>query len=100
MFTHLTDNYANNANKFPRVKWKFQIIQHLGCSEDTVQNNNWTSIKVLNRTDYEIIDVVPYTQYGVQVLIDGEHVNATIQKENTVYIVTPASSKNRQTRWK
>jgi len=64
----------------------------LSCSLREVEQN-WTSITVFNRTNYEIFDTVPNSQYSIQVLVDVKD-NNTTQQENMIKVLTPASSKN------
>lgn len=54
--------------------------------------NNWTSITILNQTNYEILDPIPFSQYSLQILISDMDINM-IQKGNMVHTLTPASSK-------
>lgn len=54
---------------------------------------NWTSIKIFNRTNYEIFDIVPNSQYSIQVLVEDKNKNTT-EQENMIDVLTPASSKN------
>lgn len=56
--------------------------------------NDWTSVKVFNQTNYEIIDVIPNSQYGIQVLTNEKDINYSVQQD-TVYVTTPPSSTNR-----
>lgn len=56
--------------------------------------NDWTSIRVFNQTNCEIMDVIPNSQYSIQVLTDEEDIHHTIPQD-TIYVTTPASSMNR-----
>lgn len=58
----------------------------LSCSLAEIERN-WTTIKVFNRTNYEIFDIVPNSQYLVQVLVDDEDTMIT-KKKNMAYILT------------
>jgi len=51
--------------------------------------NDWTSTKIYNRTNYEIFDVIPNSQYCIQVTV-ADNLN-TVQRENHVCKLTPAS---------
>lgn len=64
----------------------------LSCSLREVEQN-WTSITIFNRTNYEIFDTVPNSQYSIQVLVDVNGKNTT-QQDNMIDVLTPASSKN------
>lgn len=63
----------------------------LSCSLGKIEQN-WTSIKVFNRTNYEIFDVTSNSQYIIQVLVDDED-TSTIQHKNIAYILTSATCK-------
>jgi len=64
----------------------------LSCSLREVEQN-WTSTTIFNRTNYEIIDTVPNSQYSIQVLVDIKD-KSTNRQENMIDVLTPASSKN------
>ncbi|XP_029345336.1 uncharacterized protein LOC100160785 isoform X4 [Acyrthosiphon pisum] len=69
---------------------KYKLKRILSCSLREVEQN-WTSISIFNRTDYEIFDTVPNSQYSIQVSV---HVKAkkNTQQENMIHALTPASN--------
>lgn len=69
------------------VRYKLQRI--LSCSLEKLENN-WTSIKIFNRTNYEIFDTIPNSQYCIQVTVANDEENT--QRETQIYALTPASS--------
>ncbi|XP_001948568.2 uncharacterized protein LOC100163240 [Acyrthosiphon pisum] len=69
---------------------KYKVKRILSCSVRELEQN-WTSISIFNRTNYEIVDTVPNSQYSIQVLVDGIHKNTT-QQENMNNVLTPASN--------
>ncbi|CAI6352820.1 unnamed protein product [Macrosiphum euphorbiae] len=69
---------------------KYKVKRILSCSLREVEQN-WTSITVFNRTNYEIYDPMPNSQYSIQVLVDIKNKNTT-QQENMFDVLTPASS--------
>ncbi|XP_060872815.1 uncharacterized protein LOC132946770 [Metopolophium dirhodum] len=69
---------------------KFKVKRILSCSIREVEQN-WTSITIFNRTNYEIFDTVPNSQYSIQVLVDVKDKNTT-QQENIIDVLTPASN--------
>lgn len=56
------------------------------------------SVKVFNQTNYEILDVIPNSQYEIQVLTDEEDIKYTFQQDK-VFVTTLPSSINRSTCW-
>ncbi|CAI6354595.1 unnamed protein product [Macrosiphum euphorbiae] len=69
---------------------KYKLKRILSCSLREVEQN-WTSIIIFNRTNYEIFDTVPNSQYRIQVLVGIEDKNNT-QQENIIKVLTPASN--------
>jgi len=67
---------------------RFQLKRILSCSLDEIEND-WTSTTIYNRTNYEIFDVIPNSQYCIQVTV-ANNLN-TVQRENHVCTLTPAS---------
>lgn len=80
-------NYIFKTRKFV----SFQINKHFSCSHEIV-NSNWTSLLVYNHTKREISDIIPNTQYIIQVVpaIEGHNYK---DHENILYVKTPNSSK-------
>ncbi|XP_008188160.2 uncharacterized protein LOC100568743 [Acyrthosiphon pisum] len=69
---------------------KYKVKRILSCSIREVEQN-WTSITIFNRTNYEIIDTVPNSQYSIKVFVDVKDKNTT-QRENMIDVLTPASN--------
>ncbi|KAL4085361.1 hypothetical protein QTP88_027220 [Uroleucon formosanum] len=67
---------------------KYKVKRILSCSIREVEQN-WTSITIFNRTNYEIFDVVPNSQYSIQVNIIDTN---TTQQKNMIDVLTPASN--------
>lgn len=61
---------------------KYKINRILSCSLKELENG-WTSVIISNQTNYEILDVVPNSQYLIQVL--------TGDNSQTIYTLTPTS---------
>jgi len=66
----------------------FQLQRIFSCSMDEIEND-WISTTIYNRTNYEIFDVIPNSQYCIQVTV-ANNLN-TVQRENHVCTLTPAS---------
>lgn len=70
----------------------FQINRHYSCPQRTV-NSNWTKIVVDNKTEYNILDLIPNTQYVIKV--EPTTTDYTYgENENTIFVKTSTSSNN------
>lgn len=47
----------------------------------------------MNRTNYEILNAVPNSQYAIKVIVGDDYEIYNINPENIVYALTPISSK-------
>lgn len=65
------------------VKFKLQRI--LSCSLENLKND-WTSVMISNRTNYEIFDVIPNAQYCIQVQVANDNINT--QQETQICALT------------
>lgn len=61
---------------------------------DEQTKEDWKSVTV-NQTNYEIKDVIPNSQYRVQIVTAADKVDKVPEK-NTVYTLTPATSKKKK----
>ncbi|KAL4084644.1 hypothetical protein QTP88_027571 [Uroleucon formosanum] len=80
------DTIVVNAPFTYVVKFKLQRI--FSCSLEKLENN-WTSIIIFNRTNYEI-SAIPNSQYCIQVTVANDDLNS--QRVSQIYALTPASS--------
>ncbi|XP_050420135.1 uncharacterized protein LOC126833056 [Adelges cooleyi] len=95
---------VDDFNKSIRLKWelvdsnmkaplaytiKYKANRYFSCSRRIVESN-WTIVNVYNRFEYEILDLVPNTQYIVNV---EPSINSESQ-ENTIFVKTPLSTPN------
>ncbi|XP_016657825.1 uncharacterized protein LOC100161662 isoform X1 [Acyrthosiphon pisum] len=80
--------YDATVNKPIKCVLRYKLQRILSCSMDEIKND-WTSTTIYNRTNYEIFDVIPNSQYCIQVTV-ANNLN-TVQRENHVCTLTPAS---------
>uniref|UniRef100_A0A2H8TRV2 Tyrosine-protein kinase receptor Tie-1 n=1 Tax=Melanaphis sacchari TaxID=742174 RepID=A0A2H8TRV2_9HEMI len=66
---------------------RFKLHRILSCSLENLEND-WTSVIISNRTNYEIFDVVPNAQYCIQVKIASDEINT---RETQIYVLTQSS---------
>ncbi|KAL5238474.1 hypothetical protein ACI65C_005884 [Semiaphis heraclei] len=64
---------------------RYKINRILSCALQELENS-WTSVIISNQTNYEIFDVLPNSQYLIQVL--------TGYNNQTIYTLTPTSKPN------
>ncbi|XP_060843558.1 uncharacterized protein LOC132923516 isoform X2 [Rhopalosiphum padi] len=69
---------------------RYKLKRILSCSTREIEQN-WTSRIIYNHTNYEIFNIVPNSQYSIQVLIDVNDKNTT-QQGNMIDVLTPASN--------
>ncbi|XP_050420134.1 uncharacterized protein LOC126833055 [Adelges cooleyi] len=92
----------DNVNKSIRLTWelvdplmrvpltyviKYRVNRYLSCSRHVVESN-WTSVNVYDRMEYDILDLIPNTQYIINV---ESSTSGTESYENSIFIVTPSS---------
>ncbi|XP_025196649.1 uncharacterized protein LOC112595599 [Melanaphis sacchari] len=69
---------------------RYKIKRILSCTSHDLESH-WMSITISNQTNYEILDVVPNSQYYIQVYIAEDSFD---QRKQTKYILTPTSKPN------
>ncbi|XP_050064102.1 uncharacterized protein LOC114127525 [Aphis gossypii] len=69
---------------------RYKINRILSCNLQDLENH-WTSVTISNKTNYEILDVLPNSQYFVQVYIAED---SSDQRKQMKYILTPTSKPN------
>lgn len=68
----------------------FQLQRILSCSLEILKND-WTSVMISNRTNYEIFDVIPNAQYCIQVQVANDNINT--QQDTQICALTHSKSK-------
>lgn len=59
---------------------------------DELTKEEWKTATVNNQTNYEIQNALPNSQYRIQVITTSDN-DAKVPEKNTVYTLTPATSK-------
>ncbi|XP_050443699.1 angiopoietin-1 receptor-like [Adelges cooleyi] len=86
----LIDAYKNASINY---LLKYKINRHFSCSFPNTIKSNWSTVVIYNKTEYNILGLIPYTQYIIQVhpITEGYTYG---DDENVIFKKTASSTPN------